>query len=64
LLSKGFIIYAWQKVPNAKERYFAALMRHLTAWWDGERADPESGLHHLAHAGCCLLFLIWFDDVR
>lgn len=29
---------------------FAAAMRHLWKWWRGERNDPESGLHHLAHA--------------
>jgi len=23
--------------------------------------DPESGEHHLAHAGCCLVFLLWFE---
>jgi hypothetical protein len=54
--------HQWQKVENAKDRYFAAMMRHLTAWWEGERADPESGMPHLAHAGCCLLFLMWGDD--
>lgn len=52
----------WQQVPDAKNRYFAALMRHLTAWWDGEDTDPESGIHHLAHAGCNLVFLMWFDE--
>lgn len=53
--------YEWQKVDDAKNRYFAALMRHLTAWWGGKKWDSESGRHHLAHAGCCLLFLMWFD---
>ena len=38
-------------------RVFAAAMRHLTAWWGGETYDPESGLNHLHHAGCCILFL-------
>lgn len=52
----------WQEVPQARERYFAAAQRHLLAWWDdGERTDAESGLPHLAHAACCLLFLAWFD---
>ena len=51
----------WQKVPEAKSRYFAACMRHLNAWWGGEKIDPESGIHHLAHAGCCILFLLWFE---
>ena len=31
-------------------RYLAALMRHLTAWQNGELTDIDSGLHHLAHA--------------
>lgn len=26
----------------------AALMRHLTLFWQGEDFDPESGIHHLA----------------
>ena len=52
----------WRRVTDAKNRYFAAMVRHITAWWGGEKFDPESGLHHLAHAGCCLLFLMWFDD--
>ena len=51
----------WQRVPEARQRYFDAAMRHLLAWWDGERLDAESGLPHLAHAGCCILFLLWSD---
>lgn len=39
----------WQLVPNAKERYYAALMRHVVAWRKGEKKDEESGLHPLAH---------------
>lgn len=42
-------------------RPFAALMRHMWAWWRREEADPETGLSHLAHAGCCLLFLIAYE---
>ncbi len=38
-------------------RYYAALLRHMFAYWSGEDKDPESGLDHLAHAGCCLLML-------
>ena len=48
----------WRKVDEPKRRYYAALLRHMTAWWTGEKIDKESGLPHLAHAGCCLLFLI------
>jgi hypothetical protein len=52
----------WKEVPDAKERYFAALMRHLTSWRFNEDKDQESGLSHLAHAGCCLIFLMWLED--
>lgn len=48
----------WQKVPQLEARYYAALQRHLTAWRKGEMHDADSGLPHLAHAGCCLLFLL------
>lgn len=51
----------WKYVKHAKHRYFAALMRHLSAWWIGEREDSETKLHHLAHAGCCVLFLLYYE---
>lgn len=52
----------WKTVPDARRRYYDAAIRHLTAWWDGERNDPESSLPHLAHAACCIIFLLWLDD--
>jgi len=52
----------WQKVPELKTRYFDAAMRHVLAWRSGEKSDSESRLPHLAHAVCCLLFLMWSDD--
>lgn len=51
----------WKFVPNAPERYFDAALRHITAWRAGQKRDPETGRLHLAHAVCCLLFMIWFD---
>ncbi len=58
----------WQKVLCSDGRYFAALMRHLVAWRiDPKAVDPESGLLHLAHALCCLVFItsraIGFDRI-
>jgi hypothetical protein len=53
----------WRHVPDARRRYFAAAMRHLVAWFAGERVDPESGRPHLAHATCCLLFLLELDEI-
>ncbi len=48
----------WQLVPQGRKRYAGAALRHLFAWMRGEVNDPESGLPHLAHAGCCVLFLL------
>ena len=45
-------------------RYVGAALRHIWTWYGGETNDPESGLHHLAHAVCCLLFLLDFEDIR
>ena len=39
-------------------RLTSAALRHIHAWNDGEDLDPETGLSHLAHASCCLLFLL------
>jgi len=52
----------WKSVPEARRRYMAACFRHLEAWRGGETYDPETGENHLAHAACCLVFLIWFDQ--
>ena len=54
----------WAHVPDARTRYYDAMMRHIEAWWRGEKADPDSGKPHLAHACCCILFLLAFDKVK
>lgn len=51
----------WKKVDGRRWRYFNAMMRHGTAWWRGEKVDPESGLHHLAHLICSAMFLMSDD---
>lgn len=42
----------------AYSRLLDAAIRHLYAFADGEDIDPESGLSHIAHAGCCIVFLL------
>jgi len=42
-------------------RPLSAAMRHITAFNAGEDKDPESGLSHLAHAACCIMFLLEFE---
>jgi len=50
----------WQK-GYAWSLSYAALMRHLAAWWEGENCDRESGQSHLAHAGFHILSLLWYE---
>ena len=53
---------AWNwKAGFAWSRLASACLRHVFAWLAGENRDPESGLSHLAHAACCLLFLLDFE---
>ncbi len=42
-------------------RPYAALRRHMAAWWSGEEFDPESGLPHTWHAAACIAFLVAFE---
>jgi hypothetical protein len=42
-------------------RPYAALLRHLTSWYDGEDTDTESGRSHLWHAAAELSFLIEYE---
>lgn len=42
-------------------RLFNSSMRHLVAWfWRKEDLDPETGISHLAHLGCNVLFLLHY----
>jgi hypothetical protein len=45
-------------------RLIAALLRHLFAIMRGEYLDPESGLPHIDHVGCCWMFLSHFMKTR
>ena len=46
----------WRKLDNLQSRYTSGALRHIFAHIDSETLDTESGLSHLAHAICCLLF--------
>jgi hypothetical protein len=47
----------WHKVDD-RRRYVDAMLRHIYAWQAGEACDQDTGESHLAHAACCLLFLL------
>lgn len=49
----------WKFVDDASNRYMDAAMRHLVAYQRGESIDEESLEPHIAHAICCLLFMLW-----
>lgn len=59
----------WQLVDNPIRRYYSAAQRHLAAFRRArfdtknpfDAVDSESKLHHLAHAACCILFLLWHE---
>ena len=55
----------WEK-GMAPSRLVRAAIGHIVDWFhckingtDGR--DPESGKSHLAHAGCCILFLLAYE---
>ena len=65
VMSHGDTKYApgnWQGGKEHPEEYIGALMRHVLRYWAGVKYDPETGLHHLAHAACSLMFLWFFDN--
>lgn len=52
----------WKYVENGEQRYKNAAMRHLNDYMKGEKFDQETGLNHLAHAICCLMFMLDADE--
>lgn len=60
---KKYAAWNWSK-GMAASRLFAAALGHLWAWWCGEENDPETNLPHLAHLGCCVLFLLELRRTR
>ena len=45
-------------------RVIGATLRHLFSFMGGEDKDPESGLSHVAHAMCNLMFLSEFEETH
>jgi hypothetical protein len=45
-------------------RTIAAILRHVTAFNNGEDFDPETGISHIAHAAVNCQFLLWFTKNR
>ena len=67
VLTLGAVKYSpdnWKRVKPYDVRYYNAALRHIQAWRRGETFDSESKLPHLAHAVCCLLFILWKERGR
>jgi hypothetical protein len=45
---------SWSRLARGAEN-------HIGEWLWREDKDPESKLSHLAHAGCCILFLLTYE---
>lgn len=45
-------------------RPLAAALRHIFAYLSGQDVDPETGISHLAHASCCLMFVLEFEETH
>jgi hypothetical protein len=51
----------WKGMYGQQDRIIAAMLRHIAKHQDGEFFDDESGLSHLAHIGCNIMFLLEFN---
>ena len=49
----------WMKVES--DRYYAALNRHIEAFWNKKTYDDESGFLHLYHAAWNCITLQWLE---
>lgn len=63
ILGIGAAKYAARNWEQGMEwsRPYAAIQRHLQAWWGGEDRDPDTGKSHLWHVACNAFFLIAYE---
>lgn len=61
--AKKYQSHNW-RLGIAWSRIIAGVLRHLFSYLGGERKDPETGLSHLAHAMCGIMFLLEYEDTR
>jgi hypothetical protein len=60
--AEKYEVDSWKLVDNAVERYSAALMRHYSAWRQGEGYDPDCPeLTHIGAVAWNALALVWFE---
>lgn len=50
--------YNWRVAGVRASTYIAACRRHMAKWWNGERCDPRTKVHHLASSMACLAIVL------
>jgi hypothetical protein len=50
--------YNWRVAGVRASVYKSALERHLEKWWNGEEADPVTGVPHLASVVACAAIIL------
>lgn len=60
--AKKYSAHNWKEGKGfSYTRVLNSLLRHVFSYIRGEDRDPETGLSHLAHAGCNVLFLLYYE---
>lgn len=50
--------FNWRVAGVRASIYMAAARRHQAKWWNGEWADPKTGVPHLASAMACMAIIL------
>jgi hypothetical protein len=61
--AKKYAEHNWRKGMDWT-RLLRAAKGHIQDFIDGEDKDPESGLSHLSHAACCIMFLQEYEQTH
>lgn len=61
--AKKYEPYNWAKGIKYT-RVLGGVLRHIYAYMRGENLDPETGISHLAHASCGLMFILHYEKFR
>lgn len=61
--AKKYAAHNWRHGIK-RSRLLGAALRHVLAYMGGEDRDQESGLSHLHHASCCLMFASELHETR
>ena len=61
--SKKYADNNWQKVPDAKTRYYDAAMRHIDSWWQGEKTIAQNAVIHYYQKARSIVWLMYWSLV-